>query len=550
MPESLIHLLWFCGFGFFIALCLSLKDKKRSTAVDALLVYSTVFVVTQVTGTLSDGSRDHNPVLEADKAEFCMRLAGLMETFKQGSTMFAKSGSKDMDVFTKQQAGVLDEANKSLELATKAEPKKPVLRTKQIVVAAESGKPILPMIEMLGVIETEKIKELETTGTKDAEKTKELKKDIDKVKDLHRLTKELYVDKKVSSEAEYESLNKVIDTHLKGWFKDITKVQLAKVAGHEKEHKKLLDEYGDKCVQLAYRGIACFLIVCGAVLFGVITIIVQFFFLGRKVTPEQERSEIAAPGDWGIRTVYGVFIAWLSLEFLMIPYLHDAFRLIRGSDPSPTLIALATAASYLATNAPALFFIWFFAFRGRSMNETNKGTDDAKKPISFLDGVRFRLKSGKLGPIRIVLAGFLAWTAAVPIVLVTAFVAQKFLHSQGSNNPIIPIVLEAARSNDIAATGIFFFTLGVLPALCEETLFRGFLYTSLRRSLPVLPSIAISGALFSLAHLDAGGLAQLFVLGCLFAFVFERTKSLLASMVTHCLWNSGTFAFMILLFGG
>lgn len=535
MSESLIQLAWFCGFGFLIALCFALKDKKRSASIDALLVFSTVFVVTQVTGTLSERGQNQNPVLEADKAEFCMRLAGLMETLKQSSsTLFAtKSGPADMSM-VKQQSGVLDEANKSLETATKAEPKKPILRTKQIIVAAESGKPVAQLIDVLGTIAADKIGELQKT--KDPEKIKELNKDLDRAKDMQKLSKALYINKKVSSDADYSSLKTVIETNLKGWFKDITMIELAKVSGHAKEHKKLLDEYGDKCLQLAYRALACFLVVCGAALVGVITIIVQLFFLSRKVTPEEERAQIAAPGDWGIRTVYGVFIAWLSLEFLMVPYLHEIFRLVRGNDPNATIIAVATASSYIATNGPALLFIWFFAFRQRGLN--------------FLDGVRFRLKSGKLGPVRIVLAGILTWTAAVPIVLVAAIFAQKFLHSQGSNNPIIPIVLEAARSNDVLATLLFFFTLGVLPALCEETLFRGFLYTSLRRNLPVFPCIVISAALFSLAHLDAGGAMQLFVLGCLFAFVFERTKSLLASMVTHCLWNSGTFAFMILLFGG
>lgn len=515
MPDWLPPLLWLFGFAVFVPLCFILKDdpdKRGAIAIDALLVYATVFVVSAITGTLTDGSRNQNPVMEADKAEFCMRLGGLMETFKQSSSMFAKSAAKDMDVFSKQESGVLEEANKSLETATKAEPKKPVLRTKQIVVAAESGRSIQPFMDVLQTIEG------------------------DKAKELHRLMKSLYVDKKVSSKTEYEELHKVIQANLKGWFKDVTKIQLSKVAGHKEEHKKLLDDYGEKCLWLLYRGVACCLIVCGAIVFGSIVILVQLFFLSRRVTAEKDRADIAAPGKWGIRTVYGVFIAWLSLEFLIAPYLHVLFRAVRGSDPSPTLIAMATAISYILTNGPALFFIWFLAFR--------------KEGINFVEGVRFRLKSGTLGPVRITMAGILCWTAAVPIVLVAAFAAQKFLHSQGSNNPIIPIVLEAARSNDIAATLIFFFTLGILPALCEETLFRGFLYTSLRRSLPVLPSIAISALLFSLAHLDAGGAVQLFVLGSLFAFVFERTKSLLASMVTHCLWNSGTFAFMILLFGG
>jgi len=49
---------------------------------------------------------------------------------------------------------------------------------------------------------------------------------------------------------------------------------------------------------------------------------------------------------------------------------------------------------------------------------------------------------------------------------------------------------------------------------------------------------------FSLIHLDFGAASQLFVLGFMFAFAYEKTGSLIPPMVAHCLWNSSTFIVM------
>jgi hypothetical protein len=129
------------------------------------------------------------------------------------------------------------------------------------------------------------------------------------------------------------------------------------------------------------------------------------------------------------------------------------------------------------------------------------------------------------------------------------YISTKVFHGDSSSNPVIALIMEAARSSNAAATLVFYLTVGVLAPICEESLFRGFLYSALRRKLAVLPSILISSALFAGVHLDAGGFFALFVLGAIFAFVFERTRSTLPSMVAHGLWNSGQFTVVLLLFG-
>ena len=119
----------------------------------------------------------------------------------------------------------------------------------------------------------------------------------------------------------------------------------------------------------------------------------------------------------------------------------------------------------------------------------------------------------------------------------------------GSSNPVIPQIMEAARSGNLPAISIFYFTVSVLAPFCEESLFRGFLYSSLRRKFSFLPCALTTAVLFAGAHMDPGGFGPLFALGLVFAYVVERTKSTLPTMVAHGLWNGIEFTVALLLFG-
>jgi membrane protease YdiL (CAAX protease family) len=75
----------------------------------------------------------------------------------------------------------------------------------------------------------------------------------------------------------------------------------------------------------------------------------------------------------------------------------------------------------------------------------------------------------------------------------------------------------------------------------EELFFRGFLYQGLRRRFAVWPAALQSGVFFGLVHL--GGIAFLLIVPSLtavgigLALVFERRRSLFASMAAHAAFN-------------
>jgi membrane protease YdiL (CAAX protease family) len=75
-------------------------------------------------------------------------------------------------------------------------------------------------------------------------------------------------------------------------------------------------------------------------------------------------------------------------------------------------------------------------------------------------------------------------------------------------------------------------------AVVEELLFRGVLYTGLRRHLRALPAALISGVVFGAIHgYDPVGFVAVSFSGVLYALVYERTNSLVPCMLVHGLSN-------------
>jgi membrane protease YdiL (CAAX protease family) len=81
----------------------------------------------------------------------------------------------------------------------------------------------------------------------------------------------------------------------------------------------------------------------------------------------------------------------------------------------------------------------------------------------------------------------------------------------------------------------------VAAPLCEEFIFRGLIYGGLRRSLPVWQAIAASAAIFAVVHPPISML-PVFVVGLCTAWTYERTKTLLAPMLVHAVYNAALIA--------
>ena len=79
----------------------------------------------------------------------------------------------------------------------------------------------------------------------------------------------------------------------------------------------------------------------------------------------------------------------------------------------------------------------------------------------------------------------------------------------------------------------------VLAPVFEEVIFRGVLYSTLRRRFTAPVAMVVSALIFSLAHgYGTFGLVTIFWSGLLWAWAYEKTGSILSGMAAHAMNNS------------
>jgi uncharacterized protein len=143
--------------------------------------------------------------------------------------------------------------------------------------------------------------------------------------------------------------------------------------------------------------------------------------------------------------------------------------------------------------------------------------------------------------------GIGGYFAALPLMIGVSLINQQFWQGRGGSNPLLQIVLE---EGDRVALGMFFFTAAIAAPIFEELLFRGFLLPSLTRYVPIWGAIVLSAVLFAVAHLSFSEVLPLALLGSILGFVYVRSRSILAPMLLHSLWNSATMIGLLILGSG
>ena len=131
----------------------------------------------------------------------------------------------------------------------------------------------------------------------------------------------------------------------------------------------------------------------------------------------------------------------------------------------------------------------------------------------------------------------LSLRAAAPAALVACAVGLAYLTALHHS----PLWAEISKVAPASQRG-WAFALAVLAApLCEEFIFRGLIYGGLRRSMPATQAMLASAAIFAVIHPPLSML-PVFVLGMCAAWTYERSKTLLAPMLVHAVYNAVVLA--------
>lgn len=84
------------------------------------------------------------------------------------------------------------------------------------------------------------------------------------------------------------------------------------------------------------------------------------------------------------------------------------------------------------------------------------------------------------------------------------------------------------------------FNVGIVPAVCEEILYRGYVMRAFERSWGIWAAIIISGILFGLYHVQLTNLLPLAFIGIILAFITWISDSIYPAMIVHFVNNGGS----------
>lgn len=96
---------------------------------------------------------------------------------------------------------------------------------------------------------------------------------------------------------------------------------------------------------------------------------------------------------------------------------------------------------------------------------------------------------------------------------------------------------EAANTVFTGELWVIAVMVGLAAPVVEEIVFRGLIYTRLKQGMPLVAAAVISAVWFGAMHGHPLWIAYASLLGLVMAWIFERTKSLFASMLFHFGYN-------------
>ncbi|MGC4015769.1 MAG: CPBP family intramembrane metalloprotease [Luteolibacter sp.] len=96
------------------------------------------------------------------------------------------------------------------------------------------------------------------------------------------------------------------------------------------------------------------------------------------------------------------------------------------------------------------------------------------------------------------------------------------------------------ESNDPVILGLMAVIAVLVAPLCEEIIFRGYLYPVAKRFAGAWPAAIFSALVFGAAHGNLTALLPLFLLALLLVWLYEKTGSLWSTIAVHCCFNGAT----------
>lgn len=339
------------------------------------------------------------------------------------------------------------------------------------------------------------------------------------------LLKQLWQQQSAPPETEAVSL---IESNLTSWFRYQALAQLDRVSNRTEN----LANRQSQELKIAANSVLKLTAIAALPVFGGIfgTILLIFLIVQRLLKKEtallatNSNLQWSPPWDWEI-TWQVLIVGFFFIAQIALPLLLGIFQ-INPINSSLRIKSLYVLGTYLAMAIGGIGVLYF----------------SIKPFLPFPeDWFKFKLKDNWF------IWGFGGYLTALPLVLLVSLINQQIWQGQGGSNPLLLLALQA---QDQVALIIFLVTSSIAAPVFEEIMFRGFLLPSLTRYLSVNQAIILSALIFAVAHLSLSEVLPLATLGTVLGIVYTRSRNLLAPILLHSLWNSGTLISLFVLGSG
>lgn len=158
---------------------------------------------------------------------------------------------------------------------------------------------------------------------------------------------------------------------------------------------------------------------------------------------------------------------------------------------------------------------------------------DAEKPQTL----RERLHYNKVKPSTLLYALIFTWLS-MPLTTLINAISMLF----------VPNTVMALSGQILGvAFPVMLFFMAVVPAFCEETLFRGVVYGGYRKHGDKFVAVLLSGFLFGVMHMNLNQALYAFAIGVLLALLFEATDSIWPTIMFHFVYNAQSCILMFVI---
>ncbi len=240
---------------------------------------------------------------------------------------------------------------------------------------------------------------------------------------------------------------------------------------------------------------------------------------GSPIAVIEDQPRGPAANDWAVWTGFAVLVAALVLAavgglIVDIPALVLGVKITSEHTPP----GLEFADTVVQDVVFVLTAIMFAQFGGRTVR-------------SWQFGFRPTPLRRAVGLAALTIVAFLIFSAIWVVALNVKEEDTKLLNALGTNETALLLAASALLTT-------------VIAPICEETLFRGYIFAALSKWRGWIPGAILTGVLFGAVHVGSApvvDLVPLGVLGFALCFLYRRTGSLYPCIAVHSLNNSFAF---------